>query len=183
MSQDEIIKKQVSGSKGLMERAISYIPLYGGYRKRNIRRDVDREVRMFVVRTLKGVKIDLGNIHRDVVDSGDMNLARDVERLRTKVDTHATRIEKAVNGYSGVWANVKKKDEELDAVIEWDVKLLEGADDLRKLSEKIRTDADDGNVTKDSIRGMENNVDDLLENFMQRDAVLKGFTEDNEEDE
>lgn len=178
MNQADTIKEQVSGSKGLIERAMMYIPLYGGYRKRNIRRDVDREVRMFVVRTLKGVKMDLGNVHREVVDSGDMKLAKDVERLRTKVDTHATRIEKAVNGYSGIWSNVKKKDEELDAVIGWDVKLLEGADELRKISENVRAAADDGQSVKSEIGKMENDVDDLLENFMQRDAVLKGFTEE-----
>lgn len=163
-----------------MERALTYIPLYGGYRKKNIRRDVDREVRMFVVRTMKGVKTDLKNVHRNVVENGgDVRLMRDVERLGTKVDTHATRIEKAVNGYSGLWANVKKKDDELDAVIEWDVKLLEGADSLRRSSEKLRAESEiaDADI-KGSLNKMENDVDDLMEEFMQRDAVLKGFTED-----
>lgn len=177
MSYDDNVKDQVSGSKGLIERAMMYIPFYGGYRKKNTRRDVDREVRNNVVKVLKGVKMDLGNVHRVVVESGDMNLSRDVERLRNKVDTQSSKIEKAVNGYSGVWATIKKKDEELDAIVEWDVKLLENADSLRKMSESMRDAFDNGDISKNTVNKMENEVDDLLELFMQRDVVLKGMAD------
>lgn len=179
MTHADDIKGQVSSSKGLLERASRYIPLYGGYRNRNTQRDVDREVRTSVVRVFKGVKIDLANVHRNVVESGDMNLARDVERLRTKVDTQSTKIEKAVNGYSGIWATIKKKDDELDAVINWDVKLLENGDELRKASEELRGMSEDsGSDLKGSVRQLEGMVDDLLETFLQRDLVIKGLGEE-----
>ena len=176
MGYDDTVKNQVSGSKGLIERITRFIPFYGGYRKRNTARDVDREVRYGVIRVMKGVKTDLSGVHRSVVEV-DLELSRNVERIRTKVDTHCSRIEKAVNGYSGIFATIKKKDGELDEVVEWDAKLLEGADDLRQLSENIRNTAEDKGEIKSDLRKLENLVDDLMEQFNQRDAVLKGLSE------
>ena len=178
MTYGDDVKKQVSGSKGLLERASTYIPLYGGYRKRNTRRDVDREVRIGVVRIFKGVKMELGGIHRLVVEKGDMALARDVERIRTKADVQSIKIEKAVNGYSGLWATIKKKDEELDMVIEWDVRLLEDGNELRLFAEKIRADIENGEDIKKSVRDIENMFDNLLEEYEQRDMVIKGLVGD-----
>jgi len=177
MTHADDVKGQVSSSKGLIERAAMYIPFYGGYRKRNVARDTDREVRISLVRSLKGVKMELANVHRNVVEKGDVNVARDVERLRVKVDTQSTKIEKAVNGYSGVWATIKKKDDELDAVIHWDVTLLENAAELRSASEALRVMSEAGEDVKGAVRELENKVDDVLEKFLQRDLVIKGLGE------
>ena len=178
MTYSDDVKKQVSGSKGLLERASLYIPLYGGYSKRNTRRDVDREVRIGVVRVFKGVKQELEGIHRLVVETGDMTLARDVERIRTKTDVQSIKIEKAVNGYSGIWATIKKKDEELDMVIEWDVRLLEDGNELRLFTEKLRASLEDGSDVKKMVRDLENMIDNLLEEFNQRDMAIKGLIGD-----
>jgi len=177
MSHDKDVKDQISSSKGLIERATAYIPFYGGYRKRNIARDTDREVRTSVVRVFKGIKIELGSTHRAVVETGDMNAARDLERLRTKVDTQSTKIEKAVNGYSGIWATIKKKEDELDAVIGWDVKLLDSADALRREAESLRNLAESGNNVREAAKEFERMIDGLLETFLQRDLVIKGLGE------
>jgi hypothetical protein len=177
MGYDDKVKEQVAGSKGLIERITLHIPFYSGYRKRNTARDVDREVRYGIIRIMKGVKIDLEGIHREVVLAGDMDLARNVERIRTKTDTHCTRIEKAANGYSGIFATMKVKDEELDAVVEWDAKILDGAADLRELSENIRNAAEDGEDIKKMLRNLENIIDDLMEQYNERDKVLKGLAD------
>jgi len=179
MTYADDVKKQVSGSKGLLERASTYIPLYGGYRKRNTRRDVDREVRIGVVRIFKGLKMELTAIHRTVVENGDMMLARDVERVRTKADVQSIKIEKAVNGYSGLWATIKKKDEELDMVIEWDVRLLEDGNELRLFAEKLRASAEKGEDVKQMVRDLENMIDNLLEEYEQRDMAIKGLLGDD----
>ena len=49
--------------RNLFERAAMYIPGYRGYRNKNIRREVDKEVRREVVRSLTGCKNELSNIH------------------------------------------------------------------------------------------------------------------------
>jgi hypothetical protein len=177
MGFDATVDDQMKGTRSLTERVAMYIPFYRGYREKNLRRDEDRAVREEVARTLEGTKADLATIQRAVLN--DVDLMRDVERIRTKVDKYAVGIRKAVNGYSGIWASVKVLEKELDAVIEWDAKLLEG-------SAKIRTDAqglldyiDSGGMDlKKPIRDFERMIDTVIEEFTERDKVIKGFAGD-----
>ena len=169
------VTDKVKGDRSLFERIAMYIPFYRGYRARNLRRDVDREVRQAVSKMVKAVKTELANINREVVEAGDMASARKVERLRNKVDTYNTKIEHAASGYSGIWASVKKEEQELDAVVEFDAKVLESADDMRKDAEAIRDLM--GNDVAKLVLELERKVDLLIETYEQRELVLKGLQE------
>jgi uncharacterized coiled-coil DUF342 family protein len=169
----KVASDKVKGDRSLFERIAMYIPFYRGYRARNLRRDVDREVRMAVSKMIKNTKVELENVHREIVETGDMALARKMERIRNKVDTYNTKVEKAVNGYSGIWASVKKEEQELDAVVEFDAKVLESADDLRKNAEEIRDKVGE-DIGKD-VTALERKVDSLIEAYEGRELVLKGL--------
>jgi len=171
------VSDKVKGDRSIFERIAMYIPFYRGYRARNLRRDVDREVRQAVSKMIKATKTELENIHREILQSGDIALGRKVERVRNKVDTYNTRVAHAANGYSGIWATVKKMEEELDAVVEFDAKVLETADELRKDAEALRNaiggDADVATMVKD----LERKVDAHIESYEGRELVLKGLAE------
>jgi uncharacterized alpha-E superfamily protein len=175
MTIDKKVSDKVKGDRSLFERISMYIPFYRGYRSRNLRRDVDREVRMAVSKLIKAVKTELENVHREIVETGDMMAARKVERIRNKVDTYNTKVEKAANGYSGVWASVKKEEQELDAVVEFDAGLLESADALRKNAASLR-DSIGGDIDA-AVRELEREVDSLIETYEKRELVLKGLEE------
>jgi len=175
MTMEKTVADKVKDDRSLFERVTMYIPFYRGYRSRNLRRDVDREVRMAISKIIKAAKSELENVHREVVGTGDMTVARRVERIRNKVDTYNTKVEKAVNGYSGMWASVKKEEQELDAVVEFDAKVLESADDLRKDAEKLRNAV--GNDINNMVIEMERKVDSLIEAYEERELVLKGLQE------
>jgi len=169
------VSDKVKGDRSLFERMTMYIPFYRGYRARNLRRDVDREVRMVVSKLIKASKVALEHTHREVIETGDMAMGRKVERIRNKVDTYNTKVEKAVNGYSGMWASIKKEEQELDAVVEFDVKLMETADTLRKSVEMLRDAV--GSDINEMVRSIERDVDGLIETYEGRELVLKGLAE------
>jgi len=170
------VKDKVKGDRSLFERIMMYVPFYRGYRARNLRRDVDREVRVAVSKMIKATKTELENVHRDVmIETGDVTLGRKIERVRNKVDTYNSKVEKAANGYSGIWASVKKEEQELDAVVEFDAKLLESADDLRKDAETLRNSI--GGDIANMVQDLERKVDSLIEIYEGRELVLKGLAE------
>jgi len=175
MTTEKGVTDKVKGDRSLFERIVSYVPLYKGYRSRNLRRDTDREIRMAVSKSIKMTKVELENVYREIVETGDMATARKIERIRNKVDTYNTKVEKAANGYSGVWASVKKMDDELEAVVAFDAKLLESADGLRKDAEKLRNSV--GGDMGNQVQEFERNVDSLIETYEGRELVLKGLTE------
>ena len=171
------VSDKVKSDRSIFERIALYIPFYRGYRSRNLRRDVDREVRQAVSKMIKATKVELENVHREIMETGDIALGRKVERIRNKVDTYNTRVAHAANGYSGIWATVKKMEEELDAVVEFDAKVLETADELRKDAEALRNaiggDADVAALVKE----LERKVDAHIESYEGRELVLKGLAE------
>ena len=155
-----------------------FLPGYRGYRDKNIRREVDKEVRREVVRSLTGCKNELANIQRNILSNGDVPNAKECDRVKVKTDTYLKRIESAEAGYSGIWEAVKTLESELKAVVEWDAKLLEGSAELRELTSKLLEETDDGKTdVKSDLRKIERLVDDLTDGLNERIKVLKGLTE------
>ena len=178
MAYGETVTDKAKSDRGIFERAAMYIPGYRGYRNKNIRREVDKEVRREVVRSLTGCKTDLGNIQRNVLSNGDIEGGKECDRVKTKTDTYLKRIESAEAGYSGLWEAVKTLDAELKAVVEWDAKLLEGAADLRALTKQLLEDTDNGKTdVKGDLRKIERLVDELTDGLNERMKVLKGLAE------
>lgn len=178
MPYGETVTDKAKSDRGIFERAAMYIPGYRGYRNKNIRREVDKEVRREVVRSLTGCKTDLAEIQKNMIGNGDIPNAKECDRVKIKTDTYLKRIESAEAGYSGLWEAVKTLDEELKAVVEWDAKLLEGSADLRELTKKLLDETDEGKTdVKADLRKVERLVDELTDGLNERIKVLKGLTE------
>lgn len=179
MPYDETVTDKAVEDRGVFERAAMYIPGYRGYRDKNIRREVDKEVRRSVVRSLEECKNDLGNIHRMIVQSGNFALAKEMDRVRVKTDTYLKKIESAESGYSGLWEAVKTLDKELEEIVVWDTKLLEGAAKLKENTMTLMTDMDNGKVDiRADIKEIERYIDGLTNGLNDRMKTLKGLTEE-----
>ena len=184
MTYDEQVMEASKDNRGILERICLWIPGYRGYRQKNIRRDVDKEVRAQVVRAMEMSKTTLANIQRGVVENGDVQMAKTVERVRIKTDTYVKNIESAEAGYSGIWEATKTLEDELEAVMEWDAKLLESAEDLKKLLDSIMSKVDSGSVDiKADIREIERFLDDLDAGLGKRMQVIRGLAEPETEKE
>ena len=99
----------------------------------------------------------------------------DLERIRTKVDRYDISIKKAVNGYSGFHAAVKILEDDLDALVRWDAKLIDDIKLLREGTADLLDSVDRGMDVKAEIRNLERGVDSMMEDYNQREAVMKGF--------
>ena len=184
MGYDDTVMEASKENRGILERICLWIPGYRGYKQKDIRRDVDKEVRAQVARSIDRCKTTLANIQRGVVENGDIQMAKSVERLRVKTDTYLKNIESAEAGYSGIWEATKTLEDELEAVMEWDAKLLESADDLKKLLNAIMDKVDAGSVDiKADLRGIERFLDDLDAGLGTRMQVIRGLAEPETEKE
>jgi hypothetical protein len=166
------MKKNVS----LVEKIGLYIPIYRGYKEKNLRRDEDRAVRTEVARVLERVKLDLVTVQRATVNN--LDLMRDTERIMSKADRYYIDVKKAVNGYSAFHASVKILESELDALIEWDAKLIDDAIALKEETETIIKMIDAGDAKlKAPLRELEVTIDKLISDYNGRETVMRGFKE------
>ena len=135
MAIDETVKNEMKEKMSLYERVAMYVPLYRGYREKNLRREQDRAVRGELSRALQGAKTDLASIQRMLVDS--QGLMMDVERIRTKVDHFDVKVRKAVNGYSGFHDAVKIDESDLEALASFDAQMMEDIGAFREASSEL----------------------------------------------
>lgn len=173
MGVEETVRSEMKSELSLVERIALYIPGYRGYREKNLRRDEDRAVRAEVAKTIKGTKADLATIQRELVSQPDLML--DMERIRTKVDRYDVAVRKAVNGYSGFHSTVKITEDDLEALVKWDAKLVEDIELLRQGTAELLRTVDLGADARDEIRNLERGVDSMIEDYNQRDTIMKGF--------
>ena len=178
MAVDEKVRSEMKSEMSLTERIALYIPGYRGYREKNLRREEDRAVRNEVARALQGTKSELGSVQRELASQPDLML--DVERIRTKVDTYDVMVRKAVNGYSAFHAAVKISEDDLDALVKWDAKLVDDIALLREATTDLMDHVDKGAATREEIRNLEGGVDAMIEAYDQRESVMKGFADDKE---
>lgn len=176
MTIDQTIDKKMNDNRSLIERISLYIPGYKGYRQKNLRRDEDRAVRGEVARELEAVKNDLVTVQRATV--GNLELMRETERIRSKADKYYIDVKKAVAGYSAFHDSVKIMEKELDGLIQWDAKLMDDVQSLKTQTKAIVDAIDNGNTAlKGQLRDLERTIDQLSEDYLGRESIMKGFKE------
>lgn len=175
MSYGQDVLEKSTADRSIFERAKMFLPGYRGYRDKNLRREVDKEVRREVYRSLEECKSDLAEINKLLITT-DFESAKEADRVRTKADTYLKKVESAESGYSGLWEPIKTLKDELTEVIEWDAKLLESASFLRGKTSSLLSEMDMGKTdVKADIRAIERFVDDVVNNFNERIKVIKGL--------
>lgn len=176
MSIDKTVDNQMKKNRSLIERIGLYIPIYKGYKEKNLRRDEDRAVREEVARVLERAKLDLATVQRATVN--DVELMRDTERIRSKADRYYIDVKKAVNGYSAFHASVKILEAELDSLIEWDARLIDDAVALKRETASLVELIDSKEASlKAPLRDLEITIDRLIEDYRGRETVMRGFNE------
>lgn len=178
MTLDETVKDKMKSDLSLTERIALYIPIYKGYREKNLRREEDRAVRQELSRAIQGTKQDLATIQRELASQTDLML--ELERIRTKVDKYDIGIKKAVNGYSGFHSAVKILEKDLEELVRWDAELIDDIELLREGTADLLRSVDLGMDVKAEIRNLERGIDSMMEAYNQREAVMKGFDKKEE---
>lgn len=173
MALNDTVKDKMKSDMSLTERIALYIPGYKGYREKNLRREQDRAVRNELSRAIQGTKADLATIQRELVSQP--NLMLDVERIRTKVDRYDVDVRKAVNGYSAFHDAVKILEDDLDRLVKWDAELIDDIQLMRQATSDLLRSVDDADEVKAEIRNLERGIDGLIEAYLQRESVMRGF--------
>ncbi|RLE76756.1 MAG: hypothetical protein DRJ56_03665 [Thermoprotei archaeon] len=169
--------EKVEKEMGLMERILSYIPGYRGYKEKELRRETDRLVRMEVSSRLKKAKFEIrAQLSNPMVisslSSEDMWL---FDQLMSKLDRITQRIERAVAGYAGFFDAVKVREDRLDKVLEHDVALIEKAEAIRAEASKIRKLKPGSDEWKEVMMNLTSMVEEFDSLIDQRAVILRSL--------
>ena len=167
-------RQVVDDSKGGLEGLLSKIPGYQGYKEKEDRRASDKLLREHVVGQLDEQRRRLAELQRQLLDSGGLLLVDDLDRAVTKVQMLADKIRTASYGYAGLFDEVKVKEEELDALYEFDEGMLGHVSAIQSAIDALAAAMDTDGDVKTAIRDVVSAAEDANATWRQRESAITG---------
>jgi hypothetical protein len=164
----------VEGSKGGFEGLVSKIPGYRGYKEKEDRRASDKLLREQVAGQLDEQRRRLVELQRDLLDAGGLLLVDDLDRAVTKVQKLADKIRTASYGYAGLFDEVKVKEEELDALYEFDESMLRHVSAIQSAIDALAAAMDADGDVKIAIRDVVSAAEEANVIWQQRESAITG---------
>ena len=178
-------RDKIEESLGGFENLVRKIPGYGGYKEKELRREADRLLRDQIASEYGEQVQRLVELQGEMVSGAKIEfleyataLDDAVRRLQTFVD----RIKRAAQGYAGFFDAVKVKEEQLDALYEYDNALLEHATTVKGRVNELVTAVDTGEGIGSTIRELVDVVQQASVMFGHRnEAILQAAGDEYEE--
>ena len=173
------VLSNVQGQMRLSERIAAFIPGFRGYKEKEIRRESDRLLRNHLYLKLSTEKNDLREISQKIADRRYFDVMTDMDRLLAKMDRVAEKVNHASYGYSGFFDAVKVKEENLDNMIAFDNKLIDGVNALTSQIDAFKADLTSGNTSnlKTNVQNVTAKLESLEDTFDQRNEIIMGVTQ------
>jgi hypothetical protein len=177
------LREKVDEAMGGLERLVSKIPGYAGYKDKEKRREADNLLRMQVATGLDDQRRRLSELQMQLVNQARLEFVDDVERAVMKLQLLIDRLKTASYGYAGLWDAVKVKEDQLDALYDYDNQMLnfvnEIAADVDKVASAIGSEGDLGAVIADLTA----TVEEANQTFGHRnEAILRAGTAEDSKD-
>ena len=164
----------VEDSKSGLENLLSKIPGYRGYKEKEDRRAADKLLRDHLAGQLDEQRRQLTGLQRDLVDGGGLLLVDDLERAVTKVQKLADKIRTASYGYAGIFDAVKVKEEELDALYDFDESMLEHVAAIQSAIDVLADAIGASDDVKAAIRDVVSAAEEASTTWRQRESAITG---------
>lgn len=116
--------------KNFFEKFLDVIPGLSGYRKREDRRTTDKRLREYLARRIDSARKKVSDLKLEYTNEGKLSELDDLGLLERKLSKIGDSIRFASYGYSGLFEQLKIKEEELDIIYNHDLKFVEAIDEL-----------------------------------------------------
>ena len=158
---------------GGLEKLISKIPGYGGYKEKDMRREADKLLRDHIYgvlveqrRRIEDIQADLGVANIESVEH--------VGKARRRLQTLADTVHTAAYGYAGLFDAARVKEEQLDALYSFDNGLLAEAEAIVTCVDSLKAAVDNEENASGAIRELTETITRLLELYNRRKDVITG---------
>ncbi|MGB7295159.1 MAG: hypothetical protein WBC70_06165 [Candidatus Aminicenantales bacterium] len=167
-------QQTVQGAMGGFEQLVGKIPGYQGYKEKETRREADKLLRGYLAGQLDAERRRLADIQRQMLDSGGLLALDDVDRAVTKVQKLADMIRTASYGYAGLFDAVKVKEDQLDALYQFDNQLLEMVAAIKTAVDALAAAQESGGDLKPAIRAVVTAAEEANARWRERENAITG---------
>jgi hypothetical protein len=168
------IYEKAQEHRNALEKVIDAIPGWGGYQKRQKRREADRLLRQTLADKLGQQRRRLDKAQKDLLSHGRLDLVDNVESAVTQLKTFTDRIRFASYGYAGLFDAVKIREDELQQIYDFDAALLEYVERLDTANDHLRSAISEGEGPEEVLDVIEDIVREANDTFDQREHLILG---------
>lgn len=167
--------------KNWMEKFANIIPGLKSYRSHEFRRDTDKRLRDFLASRIDGIRKKTDDLSLELTNDRKIDLLDDIDNLNKKLRKIADMLRHASYGYTGVFDQVKMRDEELDRLYAYDVQLHESINTLIKDSDSFVAETMDAPLIKTYMKKLKSLESLVEERKMVFDNPEQPVSEDKKE--
>ncbi len=167
----------VESSLGGFEKLMRKIPGYHGYKEKELRREADKLLRLELASQLDDQRKRLAELQGELISQAKIEFIDDLERAVMKLQLLIDRVKTASYGYAGLFDAVKVKEEQLDALYEFDNKMLDFVDDVASDIDQVASAISEDESIGSAISALIGTVADANQAFGHREeAILQAGT-------
>lgn len=166
------LRETVEGALSGFEQLVKKIPGYKGYKEKEMRREADKLLRDEVARLLDDQRKRLSELQNQLISQAQIEYLDDVERVVMKLQLLIDRVKTASYGYAGLFDAVKVKEEQLDALYEFDNQMMGYADDFAAGVDKASSSISAREGVGEALTGLVGIVDEANQTFGHREEVI-----------
>ncbi len=131
------LRETVTSQLGGLENLVKKIPGYKGYKDKELRREADKLLRTQVAAKLDDQRKLLADLQMQLVSATQIEFVDDLERAIMKLQILIDSLRSASYGYAGLFDAVKVKENELDALYDFDNKMLDFVSQIAAAVDKL----------------------------------------------
>ena len=166
------LREKVTEALGGLEQLAAKVPGYKGYKEKEMRREADKLLREHLARQFEEQRRRIPDLQKQLISSRQFGFLDDLESGVMKLQYLIDRLKTASYGYAGFFDAVKVKEEQLDALYDFDNALMDEvprvAAGINSVSEALA--AKEG--TAEAITDLVSTIQSVNDTFSKRQDVI-----------
>jgi hypothetical protein len=168
-------RQTVSDHLGRFEELVSKIPGYKGYKEKELRREADALLREQLAQQLGAQLARAKDVTSQMLTGPGLSQLNEIGTGNTRLQTLIDKVRTAAQGYAGFFDAIKIKEDELDALYEFDHDMLQKVDEIGAAIDQVQAilDGGDENTLAPVVRSYVKTVTETSALFdKRRDALI-----------
>ena len=166
------LTEKVQASQRKLEELAGRLPGFGGYKRKEQRREADKLLRMHVARKGQDLLGRINEVQEELSREGKLRLLMVLERAMTKLQLFIDRLKTASYGYAGVFDALKVDEDVLDRLYTFDQDMLQGMEEVGGLIDELEQLEGSDEDMNELAEQLVNKLVDLNNTFSQRQDVI-----------
>lgn len=150
-----------------------FVPFFGGYLEAKRRHETDKILREHIAKKVEAGRTDVDSAIQDLAEAGKLGALGKLDPLKDDLQGLASKIRYADYGHAGFFNTVKVTNDDLAELYQFDLNLLEAAEDLKARCGRLREIGNDEPRIKDEAKALKEAIRRVAEYFgTRKDAIL-----------